>query len=155
MSKSSFIALLCAVVLSACATTSNVSLSKAPSAAVVSSAALVPADGNSTQMDGYIQESLTAQGLRVDPALPANANKTETSDLIVSYVDAWHWDIVMYMRYLNIYFYDGKTGDLVLTGNWQNSTLHSFPNAQKVVKELMAEMMGKLRSVTKVASVSK
>lgn len=144
MKRFGFIAMLCALALSGCATTRNISVDNTLSVAKVTSAALAPSEGNSREMDEFITKSLSARGITVGEPLPPSTTTTDKAELIVSYVDAWHWDLVMYLRYLNVYFYDGKTGRLVMSGNWKNSLLHGYPNAEKVVREVIDDMIARL-----------
>ncbi|WP_279432869.1 hypothetical protein [Luteimonas arsenica] len=41
-------------------------------------------------------------------------------DGIVSYVDVWRWDIVMYLHSVAIKIFDARSGDLLVTGDWKN-----------------------------------
>lgn len=75
-------------------------------------------------------------GTRGNP--PADAN--------VSYVDVWRWDVTMYLKSLRIRMFDGRTGDLLASGEWSDSDLHGFRDAKGVVGDLVAEMMAKLRA---------
>lgn len=54
---------------------------------------------------------------------------------------------------LEIDFFDARTGNLLVTGRWQNSAFHGFQNAATVTREVMAEMFAKLKGAgTQVGS---
>jgi hypothetical protein len=53
---------------------------------------------------------------------------------------SWRWDIVMYLRSMDIRFYKAPSGGLIASGHWKNSVLHQFPNADGVVQDLIDEM---------------
>lgn len=57
----------------------------------------------------------------------------------VTYTDAWAWDLVMYLRSMDIRFYKAPVGGLIASGHWKNSILHQFPNADGVVQGSVAE----------------
>jgi hypothetical protein len=75
---------------------------------------------------------------------PARAKITnglrEALTMNVTYTDSWFWDIVMYLRSMDIRFYKAPSGGLIASGHWKNSVLHQFPNADGVVQDLMDEM---------------
>ncbi|PRX33329.1 hypothetical protein B0G75_103557 [Paraburkholderia sp. BL18I3N2] len=58
----------------------------------------------------------------------------------VTYTDSWYWDIIMYLRAMDIRFYKAPSGGLIASGHWKNSVLHQFPNADGVVQGLMGKM---------------
>ena len=45
----------------------------------------------------------------------------------------------MYLRSMDIRFYKAPSGGLIASGHWKNSVLHHFPNADRVVQDLMAK----------------
>ncbi len=127
-----------------CATTQNVTLANLTPSKNLQSVALVPQADNSADMDGHVTKQLQAQGLNVKAPLPAGTRKSDDVDMIVTYADVWRWDLVMYLQSVNINFFDAKSGNLVVTGRWDNSIFHGFKNAGVVVKEVMDEMMAKI-----------
>jgi hypothetical protein len=90
--------------------------------------------GRSADMDA-VQRNLENHGVSVSIA-PA----CDKADMNVSYTDSWFWDIVMYLRSMDIRFYKAPSGGLIASGHWKNSVLHQFPNADGVVQDLMDGM---------------
>ncbi|BBU32561.1 hypothetical protein BTHE68_62950 (plasmid) [Burkholderia sp. THE68] len=86
-------------------------------------------------MDAAIQRNLESHGVAV--SLTPTCDKV---DMNVTYTDAWAWDLVMYLRSMDIRFYKAPVGGLIASGHWKNSILHQFPNADGVVQDLMDDM---------------
>jgi hypothetical protein len=51
----------------------------------------------------------------------------------------------MYLKALQIQFYDGKTGTLITSGSFSNSLFHSWPDAGAKVAEVISTMYGDQR----------
>lgn len=135
------------IALAGCATTETVELAKSTyPTRKIQSVAQVIHDGNSPTMNGYLDSALAAEDLVVRPSLPRGTATSTVADALVSYDDVWRWDLKMYLESITIEFRDAKTGDLLVIGHWNNSTLHTFPNAQAVVKVLVSKLMIKLRA---------
>lgn len=83
--------------------------------------------------------------------LPAGTTTSRGVDALVSYVDVWRWDIVMYMKNLTVKLHDAESGDLLAIGEWSNSPLHGFQDAKQVMETLVSEVMAKIRVNTKPA----
>lgn len=135
--------------LTACSTTQQVTLAKTTLARPLQSVAQVADAGNSEQMDGHLQTALAAQKLSVQPKLPAGTTTAKGVDALVSYVDVWRWDLVMYLKNLTIRITDAETGDLIAMGQWSDSALHGFRDAKLVTEGLLGEMLAKVRGATK------
>lgn len=95
-------------------------------------------------IDDYtIQSAITAElqkrGFRVidsgskSPKLPKNA-------LVLHYMDTWFWDVVMYLRVLDIRILDGNSSEIVATAKFKNGPIHSYANPQRVVADLFEDM---------------
>ena len=140
-------AIAAALLLSACATHQDVLLAKSLPPPIVS-LAQVPGDGNSEAMDGALRNALVQNGFAVAAPLPAGTRQSNDVDGIVSYVDVWRWDIVMYLQSVAIKIFDARSGDLLIAGDWRNSAFHGFQDEDRVVSELVAEMTAKLRAAT-------
>ncbi len=132
-----------------CSTTQQVTLTKAAPAAPIATVAQVWAEGNSAQMDTNLDAALVKAGLTVKPRLPAGTTTAPGIDALVSYVDVWRWDVVMYMKDLNVKVHDARTGDLLAIGTWSDSALHGYRDAKLVMEGLVAEVFGKLRGAGK------
>lgn len=138
-------AIAAALIMSACATHQDVLLANTAPPAIVS-IAQVPADGNSEAMDGAVRNALIQNGFTVRAPLSAGTRTTDEVDAIISYVDVWRWDIVMYLQSVAIKIFDARNGNLIVAGDWKNSAFHGFQNETRVVSELIAEMTARLRA---------
>jgi len=145
---SSFIALTFALLVG-CSTTQEVVLAKANPTKRVQTIAQIPDADNSPQMNANLEAALQKEGLSLKAPLPAGTRKSNEVDAIVSYVDVWRWDLVMYLKGLTVRLYDAETGDLLITGQWNDSTLHAFRDAKGVMQGVVSDMMAKLRAATK------
>lgn len=129
-----------------CATSQNVKLAQNTNARPLATVAMTPSDGNSADMDATLRSALENQGLMPKPQLPAGTRTSPDVDVIVSYVDQWRWDLVMYLRWVSIDMYDAKSGNLLASARWDNSAFHGFQDYRMVVKGLVDEMMAKIKS---------
>jgi hypothetical protein len=145
--------LICAitVMLTGCATSQNVTLAMANPPAILSTASLSMQDGNSADMDIGISQQFQALGIAMKSPVTAGVTRTGGADMIVAYNDVWRWDIVMYLKSLNINIFDAKSGNLLVTGRWENSVFHGFQNYKDVIRDLSVEMMNKVKAATPVA----
>ncbi|MFM0069565.1 hypothetical protein PQQ86_00135 [Paraburkholderia sediminicola] len=123
------------VILSGCSTTQSVTAGPQAKGPAMTTACLTAHGGKSADMDAAIQRNLENHGVSVSVA-PA----CDKVDMNVTYTDSWFWDIVMYLRSMDIRFYKAPSGGLIASGHWKNSVLHQFPNADGVVQDLMDDM---------------
>jgi hypothetical protein len=137
---------LFAVLMTGCATSQNVTLGQLSAPESLSSAALVPQEGNSSDMNENMRTAMLALGLTPQSSLPAGTRKSQDVDALVSYTDSWRWDLVMYLRSLTINIFDARTGNLLAMGRWDNSAMHGFSDSRLVTQNLMAEMLGKVKA---------
>ncbi len=91
-------------------------------------------------MDGHLEDALAARGLNVRSG--DEAVKPADVDFYATYNDTWRWDITMYLKDLQIRFYQSKSNALISSGSFSNSFMHSFPDAGKKVSEVVATMYG-------------
>ena len=112
----------------------------------ITSVAIVPAAGDSPAMNANVEAALVEHGLQVKAPLPGGTRRSQEVDATVSYVDVWRWDVSMYLKSISIRLFDAKTGDLLATGQWNDSDLHGFRDAKETVSELIGEMLAKLRA---------
>ncbi|MBA4329339.1 MAG: hypothetical protein C0428_14005 [Polaromonas sp.] len=129
-----------------CATSQNVTVGQLAPARSISTAALVPQDGNSAAMDNNVRGALMAQGVTAQGNLPAGTRKSSNVDAIVSYTDVWRWDVAMYLRSMTINVFDATSGNLLAMGRWDNSAFHGFQDAGQVTKDLMTEVFSKIKA---------
>ncbi|MES2535847.1 MAG: hypothetical protein V4632_08230 [Pseudomonadota bacterium] len=146
------IAILCAAVLAltGCATSQSVTLgtTNPPKAFGSGAASLIPQEGNSASMDINVTQYLQASGISVKAPVAAGTRQASDVDMLVAYSDVWRWDLVMYLKTVNVNIFEAKSGNLVVTGRWDNSPLHGFQDPNQIIKELMSEMMAKVKQVT-------
>jgi hypothetical protein len=109
-------------------------------------AALTPQDGNSEKMDKIVIDELKANGLEVKPTLPVGTRQSPDVDLVVAYVDHWFWDVAMYLRALEINVFDGKSGNLMVQGQWKDSALHGYRDPAQVLHEVVPDMLSRLKT---------
>lgn len=130
--------------LSGCAGSRAVTLGEFTPQKTISTAALVPQDGNSMEMDSHLQKQLAAHGITAKPFLPAGTKRSTDVDAIVTYRGVWGWDFVKYLSSLTINLFDAPSGKLLASGRWSNAFLHGYPDEQEVVKEMMDDIYAKL-----------
>lgn len=128
-----------------CSTTQKVSSSASAQNLQPRSAFVVTHEGRSKDMDKNLRNALLKHGVTVSSGL--SRPSPSKTDLIVTYDDSWHWDIAMYLRKLNVKFLDAS-GNILVTGDWENSALHGYPDAGEVTSGLVTEMMQKLKPLS-------
>lgn len=143
------IAALTLAALSGCSTTQSVTGGPQSGRSPMTTACFTAHGGRSADMDAAIQRNLENHGVSV-----AIAPACDKADMNVSYTDNWFWDIVMYLRSMDIRFYKAPSGGLIASGHWKNSVLHQFPNADGVVQDLMDEMFRKTGESTAVRTTA-
>jgi hypothetical protein len=132
------------VFLSGCATTRHVTFGQLGPQPKIKTAALIPQEGNSPEMDSYMQQQLLSYGITLKRPLPAGTRQSQDVDAIVAYSDVWSWDVLMYLNSLTITLFHGPTGNIIVTGRWDNSVFHGFQNPRDVIKELLDDIFSKL-----------
>jgi len=95
--------------------------------------------GNSADMDSRIEHDLQAHGVVVMTAPGCDRNTTGV-DMTVAYDDHWWWDVVMYMKSVDVQFYAAPSGQLIVNGHWNNSPMHQFPSTDGVMSGLVDDM---------------
>jgi hypothetical protein len=93
---------------------------------------------SSRDIDTYIQDALAERGVKASRG-PMEA-KPKDVDFYVEYVDHWKWDLSMYLWSLDIRFADNATGGLIASGSFKQGLLHSFPDPQKKVAEVIEQI---------------
>jgi hypothetical protein len=134
--------------LSGCSTTQEIVLAKAPGKKVTTIAQVPEAD-NSAQMNSNLEAALLKEGISLKAPLAAGTRKSPDVDAIISYADVWRWDLVMYLKSFTVRLYDAETGDLLVTGQWNDSQLHGFRDAKLAMQSVVSELFAKLRAATK------
>lgn len=131
--------------LSGCGGSSTVTRTSAKAPEQIRSAAFVRQDGNSSEVTAYIAEALATQGVATQAGTATRSFKSNDVDAIVSYLDVWHWDVVTYLKSIAISLYNAKTGELLVTGRWRDSFLHTYYRGDSVSRDLINEMFAKLQ----------
>lgn len=137
-----------------CSTTQEVHVAKYGAIKSITSVSQISDSGNSTSADTHLHSALLQEGLNVKGTLPQGTRRSGDVDALVSYVDVWRWDLVMYLQSLSVRMFDAETGDLLISGQWKDSALHGFRNAEDVMKGLVSEMMVKLRERSAAAKTA-
>ena len=127
--------------LTGCATSRNVTIGQLTPIKEIKTAARVPQEGNSPEMNSIVQQQLMIYGLSPKLDLPAATRQSQDVDLIVAYSDVWHWDMAMYLKSITINLFEGPTGNLLVTA------FHGFQDPRDVVKELLDDMFAKLTAL--------
>ena len=99
------------------------------------------------ELDDYkihdaITNELTTRGYRVIDQKDTAPPQKVTGN-VISYLDDWRWDVVMYLDKLTIRIKDGRTSEVLAVTESKTKGLHGYPNSAKVVTELFAEMEAK------------
>ena len=149
MKVSAFALIFTLLILSGCSTTQEVMLAKSNPTKVIQTIARSPGDSDAADMNKNVDDAFAAQGIAVKSVLPPETRKSPDVDAIFVYSDKWQWDLVMYLRALSINIFDAESGDLLISGNWNDSTLHGFRDSREVSRNLVADMIAKLRAATK------
>jgi hypothetical protein len=115
----------------------------------IRTAAIAPSEGNSGEVTTYLSDALQAAGIGVVQPLPRGTTKSSHVDAVVTYADVWRWDMVTYMQSISINLYNARSGELLASGRWRDSKLHSFNRGEAVSKQLIWDMLQKLREESK------
>lgn len=137
------------VFVTGCSTTQEITLAKAEPTKKISKVIQVLEADNSAQMNVNLEAALQKQGFAIKAPLPAGMRKSVDADALISYVDVWRWDVVMYLRSLSVKLYDAQSGDLLVSGEWKDSPMHGFRDAKVVMDGLVTEVFTKLKAATK------
>ena len=125
-----------------CATSQDIVVNPANVGSQFKSAYLVAHGEKSSDVDAAIQREMFRRGITV--AFGPEGRQPGTSDVVVKYADDWSWDVTMYLRGLDIQVYDAKTGTLLASAAWKNSSMHGFHGMDGVVSELIGGILKKL-----------
>ena len=127
--------------LAGCATSSGVIANPSASQTPYHSVYIVDHGGSGADMDANMQREFLKHGFAVKAGTEDGDHAG--ADLIVRYADDWKWDIKMYLWSLDVMVYDSKSGTLIATGRWKNSTLHGFYDSEKVVTQVVDDTLAK------------
>lgn len=125
--------------LQSCGTTNTASVSAPATIRNARSAHVIKPNDSSRDIDKFLQRAISEKGVRTSVMAPSQRSN---SDLTVTYVDRWHWDMVMYLRTLDISVLD-PAGNEVATAKYRNSALHSYPDPETTTKGLVDQIFEK------------
>ena len=92
-------------------------------------------------MDKLIQDEINDMGLTALSGPPLDKN--ESFKYVLTYFDAWSWDLAPYLRAVEIQLIDPKTAQIVSRVRFENNMyLHTFPDEKTKVKELITKLFG-------------
>jgi surface antigen len=57
--------------------------------------------------------------------------------VIAEFEDTWHWDLVMYLRFLNVRFVDPDSGAAFGSVRWKQKGLHVYPSQESAVADIL------------------
>jgi hypothetical protein len=106
------------------------------------SACVVGLKDSSSELGVTLQNSLMRRGIKT---YDTNNSKECPADFILKYIDAWSWDIVMYLRLLDIQFYDNKTNTLLANGKFETWGFHTYSSPDNVADELLEQIFDKIK----------
>ena len=92
------------------------------------------------QLHSIIADKLTLMG---HPSTAGEKSEMpDDVDTLVTYKDNWMWDITNYMIKLNIQFRNGKSNELIITGeSYRTSLARKSPEA--MIEETLTEILNK------------
>ena len=98
---------------------------------------MVKHDKDKNNVNQLIKTKLEKQGYVVTtgPEMPA----PYATDMSVTYVDKWMWDITMYMIELTVNFRDPKTNFPIATGNSLHTSL-TRKSPEEMVEEVLTNI---------------
>jgi len=73
-----------------------------------------------------------------------SASKDCFADFVVKYLDTWNWDVVMYLKALNIQLYENITHTLIANGKWETWGFHTYSSPDNVSDELLKSIFDKI-----------
>lgn len=87
--------------------------------------------------DWHIQtlliSALQERGIR---AVDGRNLKENPPTTVLRYNDYWFWDLVPYLRAMDVRLLDGKTNEVLATSSYKEGLLHGYPVPRRVVSHL-------------------
>ena len=94
--------------------------------------------GSDPDIAQYICEALTQHGVKTSAGY--EENRPKDVDFYATYASHKQWDMKMYLDTLSIQFLDGSSGQLIATGQFRNSALHTYPDVRKTTFDVVQSM---------------
>lgn len=126
--------------LAGCGSSVNVTVGQLSPFKQVRTAALVPQDGNTPEIDAVVQKQLMAHSIAPQPPLPRGTRQSGDVDLIVTY----SMEKAKEGGFVTVNLLEAPTGNLLVTARWEASRFQDRPEGSKVVEGLMNEVMAEL-----------
>lgn len=108
----------------------------------IKSAYIVEQEKSYRDIELHVQKALTENGIMSSTG--PLANKPDTVDIFVKVIDQWVWDMAMYLRSLDISFYENSSQSLLTTGKYETFGMHGYPDPAKVTKDVVQSMLTKM-----------
>lgn len=141
--KATLLSMIGFLLLTGCATSRDIAVNPAGQGKSYKSAYVIIHGGASSDVDASVQRALLHNGFMVTAG--QGEVPPEGTDLIVRYSDSWSWDMTMYLKRLDINFYESRSRSMIATATWKNSALHGFPDLDEVVSGLVTGINDKLQ----------
>jgi hypothetical protein len=130
--------------LAGCGSSVNVTVGQLSPFTQLRTAALVPQDGNTPEVDAVVQQQLMAHSIAPLPPLPPGTRQSGDVDLIVTYSEKGSTERPPRPSLITVNLFEAPTGNLLATGHWTNSRLQMSPDRNEVVKGLIDQVMAEL-----------
>ena len=95
-------------------------------------------DPDKRELNSIIANQLSLMGY---PAIAGEKDEIpEDVDTLITYRDNWRWDITNYMIKINIQFKDGKSRELIVSGESYRTSL-ARKSPEEMIKETLTEIL--------------
>lgn len=69
-------------------------------------------------------------------AVDGRSMKENPPTTVLRYNDYWFWDLVPYLRALDVRVLDGKTNEVMATSSYREGIIHGYPVPRNVVRHI-------------------
>jgi hypothetical protein len=126
---------LLAFVAGACSTVRTPEIMDASRFRGIRTAYVVKDERSKKGIEVALQTALAKRGIRA--RYGRLEYKPTDADIYLTFVDHWRWDVTMYLKSLDVSIYNNRTDELIGSGSFRNSFLHSFPDPVEKVQEVV------------------
>ena len=132
-----------ALLLAGCATKLTSNLAPGATFYELGKTFVVRFEPDKRHLNLVIADKLTSMGY---PAIAGEkSDMPDDVDTLVTYKDNWQWDITNYMIRINIQFRDGKSKELIISGeSYRTSLVRKSP--EEMIEETLIEILKKKQS---------
>lgn len=92
------------------------------------------------KIHNLIVSQLQSRGYQVRDGGDAKTNPATT---VFRYNDRWSWDIIMFLRNLDVRLVDGKTGDIYASGGYAAGLFHLLPASSSATQDIFENLEAK------------